>query len=258
MGFPEFLTRGSLTQVLICSAPTNNSQRETDGWWTHGRALLRPALKKCLCTQLQTHPVLKHYIWHIYLFLCYFCPKNWQHSVHMHSIGSFWAHQQYYPLPGNCPVSHAAYLAQSNLAHQHAYWAGQNLLMQDTCTVWCYCTFSFSVHIERAKTGKKKSEINTRERREEQHMWQTFKKTESLQILLMFFALVTFHLLICSVTWGDAGHYSALKLSVQSPKKNKSVHFDFMILMKREQKHAGITPVCIWKAGWCITPLITS
>lgn len=32
--------------------------------------------------------------------------------------------------------------------------------------MWCYCTFSFSVHIERAKTGKKKSEINTRERRE--------------------------------------------------------------------------------------------
>lgn len=38
--------------------------------------------------------------------------------------------------------------------------------MQGTCTVWCYCTFSFSVHIERAKIGKKKSEINTKERRE--------------------------------------------------------------------------------------------
>lgn len=61
LGFPEFLARGSLTQVLICSAPTNSSQAETDGWWPHARALLHPALKQRLCKHLQTCPALKHY-----------------------------------------------------------------------------------------------------------------------------------------------------------------------------------------------------
>lgn len=64
--------------------------------------------------------------------------------------------------------------------------------MQGTSTVQSYRTFSFSVHTERAKTGKKKPEINIRERTEVMNSIHViiFKDRENLQILLIVFPFV--------------------------------------------------------------------
>jgi len=72
--------------------------------------------------------------------------------------------------------------------------------MQGTCTVQCYCTFSFSVHTERAKRGKKKPEINVKERSDVTNSIYViiFKDIENLQILLIVFPLVNISLLTYS------------------------------------------------------------
>lgn len=64
--------------------------------------------------------------------------------------------------------------------------------MQGMCTEQCYCTFSFSVHTERAKRGKKKPKINIKERSEVTNSIYMiiFKDRENLQILLIEFPFV--------------------------------------------------------------------